>query len=75
MYAAALHQLSPPTHVEGARHSCADRCSPTGWAAVSQCGRDACHPLPAATGAILPNAVQESRSSVTRTRPAMLANN
>ena len=28
-------------------------------------------PLPAATGAILPNAVQQSRSSVTRTRPAM----
>jgi hypothetical protein len=31
MYAAALHRLPPPTRVEGARHSCADRCSPAGW--------------------------------------------
>jgi hypothetical protein len=59
MYAAALHRLSPPTRVEGARHSWADSYSPAGWAAVSQYGRDACHPLPAATGAILPNAVEE----------------
>ena len=59
MYAAATTGYPPPTPVEGARHACADRCSPTGWAAVSQCGRDTCHPLPAATGAILPNAVEE----------------
>jgi len=59
MYPAATTGYPPPTPVEGARHACTDRCSPTSWAAVSQCGRDTCHPLPAATGAILPNAVEE----------------
>jgi hypothetical protein len=55
------HQPAVPTHPcpEDARPSCSDRCSPAAWAAASQCGRDACHPLPAATGAILPNAVEE----------------
>ena len=62
MYAATTG-YPPPTRVEGARHACADRCSPTGWAAVSQCGRDTCHPLLAATGAILPNGFQEPGSA------------
>ena len=43
---AATTGYPPPTRVEGARHACADRCSATSWAAVSQCGRDTCHPFP-----------------------------
>jgi hypothetical protein len=40
------HQPARPAHPcpEGARHSCADRCSPTSRAVASQRGRDACHP-------------------------------
>jgi hypothetical protein len=54
------HQLAVPTHLcpEGARHSCVDRCPPASWAVASQCGCDACRPLPAPKGAILPMSIR-----------------
>jgi hypothetical protein len=54
MYAAALHRLPPAYPCRGCPSLLRRQVLARGLAAVSQCGRDACHPLPAATGAILP---------------------
>ena len=58
MYAATTG-YPPPTRVEGAATPALTGARPRAGPLPPQCGRDTCHPLPAATAAILPNGFQE----------------